>query len=175
MPETLYLIDGYAQIFRAYFAIRGGMRSPVTGEPTHAIFGFAGMLLKLLSQFHPHYVAVAVDAPGKTFRDVLFDQYKGTREATPDDLIAQIPRILEMTELFGIPVIGVPGLEADDVIGTITHRLLSNPTCDGLKIRIVSKDKDLEQLPGARATVLDSHTHTTIEAAAPLAARRTPS
>jgi hypothetical protein len=61
MAETLYLIDGHAQIFRAYYAIRGGMRSPITGEPTHAVFGFAGMLLKLLSQFRPHYVVVATD------------------------------------------------------------------------------------------------------------------
>src|ERR1041385_3231045 len=72
MPETLYLIDAYAQIFRAYYAIRGGMRSPVTSEPTHAVFGFTGMLLKLFNVFHPHYVAVAVDAPGKTFRDEMF-------------------------------------------------------------------------------------------------------
>src|SRR5438046_892702 len=127
MPETLYLIDGHAQIFRAYYAIRGGMRSPITSEPTHAIFGFAAMLLKLLSQLSPHYVVVAVDSPGKTFRDDLFEAYKGTRQATPEDLIAQIPRILEMIELFGIPVIGQPGLEADDIIATITQRILHDP------------------------------------------------
>src|SRR3954454_6602145 len=165
MPETLYLIDAHAQIFRAYYAIRGGMRSPITGEPTHAVFGFAGMLLKLLSQFRPHYVVVAVDMPGKTFRDDLYDQYKGTRQAVPDDLVAQIPRVLEMTELFGIPVIGQPGLEADDVIATITHRLLRDTTCDDLEIRIVSKDKDLEQLLGDRVTMFDIHTDTTIDVA----------
>jgi len=75
MPETLYLIDGHAQIFRAYFAIRGGMRSPVTSEPTHAVFGFTGMLLKLMSQIRPHYVVVAVDMPGRTFRDDLYEAY----------------------------------------------------------------------------------------------------
>src|SRR5207248_10972596 len=64
---------------------------------------FTGMLLKLLSQFQPHYVTVAIDLPGKTFRDDLYDQYKGTRGAAPDDLPPQIPRILEVTELFGIP------------------------------------------------------------------------
>ena len=101
------------------------MRSPITGEPTHAVFGFAGMLLKLLSQFQPHYVVVATDMPGKTFRDDLYGEYKGTRQAVPEDLIAQIPRVLELTELFGIPVIGEPGLEADDVIGTITRMLLA--------------------------------------------------
>lgn len=166
MPETLYLIDGHAQIFRAYYAIRGGMRSPVTSEPTHAVFGFAGMLLKLLSQLQPHYVVVAFDAPGKTFRDDLFSEYKATRRATPEDLVAQVPRVLEMTELFGIPVIGQPGLEADDVIATITERVLGDPACADVSIRIVSKDKDLEQLLGDRVTLFDIHTDTTIDVAA---------
>jgi DNA polymerase-1 len=165
MPETLYLIDAYAQIFRAYYAIRGGMRSPVTGEPTHAVFGFAGMLLKLLGQFHPHYVAVAVDAPGKTFRDELYGEYKGTRRATPEDLTAQIPRIFELVELFGIPLVSQPGLEADDVIACITRRILQDPPCADVQIRIVSKDKDLEQLLGDRVVMFDIHTDTTLDAA----------
>ena len=83
MARHLYLIDGYAQIFRAYYAIRGGMQSPVTGEPTHAVFGFTGMLLKLFSQLQPDYVVVAIDAPGKTFRDDMYDEYKATRDARP--------------------------------------------------------------------------------------------
>src|SRR5437660_7528599 len=122
MTETLYLIDGYAQIFRAYFAIRGGMRSPNTGEPTHAVFGITGMLLNLFHQFHPHYVAVALDTPGATFRDALYPEYKGTRNATPDDLTSQIPRVLELIDAFGIPTVGVPALEADDIIACITRR-----------------------------------------------------
>src|SRR5205085_5935012 len=138
MSETLYLIDAYAQIFRAYYAIRGGMRSPVTGEPTHAVFGFAGMLLKLFSQFHPHYVVVAVDAPGKTFRDEIYAEYKGTRNATPDDLTAQIPRVMELTDAFGIPLVSKPGLEVDDVIACITHRILANPAQRDADIRIGS-------------------------------------
>src|SRR5690242_5315148 len=166
MPETLYLIDGHAQIFRAYYAIRGGMRSPVTGEPTHAVFGFTGMLLKLLSQFEPHYVVVAVDAPGKTFRDELYDQYKATRQATPEDLIAQIPRVIELIEGFGIPGIGQPGLEADDLIATITQRVLDDPQCDEVNIRIVSKDKDMQQLLDDRGTLFDIPTDTTIDVAA---------
>src|SRR5437016_14475063 len=86
MPETLFLIDAYAQIFRAYYAIRGGMHSPVTSEPTHAVFGMTAMILKLFTQHRPDYVLVAVDAPGKTFRDEIYTEYKGTRNATPDDL-----------------------------------------------------------------------------------------
>jgi len=82
MPQTLYLIDGFAQIFRAYFAIRTGLRSPVTSEPTHAVFGVTGMLMKLLGTLNPDYIAVAMDAPGKTFRDELYAEYKGTRNET---------------------------------------------------------------------------------------------
>jgi DNA polymerase I len=169
VPETLYLIDGFAQIFRAYYAIRGGMRSPVTGEPTHAVFGVTGMLLKLLSQFQPHYVAVAIDTPAKTFRDDLYASYKGTRQATPDDLQSQIPRVLEMIEHFGVPLIGCPGLEADDIIATIVERLLADPAYAGVNVRIVSKDKDLEQLLCDRVSMFDIHTDTTIDVAALLA------
>ena len=166
MPETLYLIDAYAQIFRAYYAIRGGMRSPVTGEPTHAVFGIAGMLLKLCSQLRPDYVVVAADAPGKTFRDDLFPHYKAMRQATPDDLVAQVPRVFELVELFGIPVISRPGLEADDVIASITHRVLADARCRDVDVRIVSKDKDLEQLLCDRVALFDVHTDTTIDIAA---------
>jgi DNA polymerase-1 len=162
MAETLYIIDAYAQIFRAYFAIRGGMHSPVTSEPTHAVFGVAGMLFKLFNTFDPHYVIVAVDAPGKTFRDELYTDYKATRSATPDDLIQQIPRVFELFEAFGIPQVAVPGLEADDVIATVTHRLLADPKSDDIEIRIVSKDKDLEQLLGPRVSLFDIHTDTLI-------------
>lgn len=169
VTETLYLIDGYAQIFRAYYAIRGGMRSPVTGEPTHAVFGISGMLLKLLSQFEPQYAVVASDVPGKTFRDELYDAYKGTRQATPDDLIAQIPRVFEVVESFGLPVIGQPGLEADDVIATIVERILGDPAQDHVHIRIVSKDKDLEQLLCDRVSMFDIHTDTSVDVAALLA------
>ncbi|HEX2037810.1 MAG TPA: DNA polymerase I [Chloroflexota bacterium] len=169
MRETLYLIDAYAQIFRAYYAIRNGMHSPVSGEPTHAIFGFTGMLFKLFGQFRPQYVVVASEAPGQTFRDELFPEYKGTRRATPEDLTSQVPRIMELIDLFGIPVISYPGLEADDVIATITQRMLDDPACQDLQIRIVSKDKDLEQLLGERVSLFDIHTDTTIDVAALLA------
>ncbi len=162
--NTLYIIDGHAQIFRAYFAIRGGMNSPVTGEPSHATFGVTGMLLKLLAQFRPRYVVMAIDVPGKTFRDELYDQYKATRPPMPDDLRQQEARIFEVTRLFGVPIFGVPGAEADDVIATIVQRVLSDPACDGIHIRVVSKDKDLEQLLGPRVTMFDIHTDTTTDA-----------
>jgi len=183
-PETLYLIDGYAAIFRAYYAIRRPLHSPVTGEPTQGVLVFAQMLLKLYAQFRPDYVAVALDAPGPTFRDDLyalypgaaprglpsggegeapaveapFSRYKGNRRATPDPLWQQIPRILQLLDLFGIPVISKPGLEADDVIATLTERVLADPAHPDLRVRIVSRDKDLEQLLGERVTLFDVHT-----------------
>ncbi len=163
--QTLYIIDGHAQIFRAYYAIRGGLSSPVTGEPTQAVFGFAGMLIKLFSTFQPHYVIVAIDMPGKTFRDLLFDQYKAQRAAPPSDLISQIPRILELTKLFGIPILGQEGAEADDIIATVVRRVCKDPLYGHLNLRVVSKDKDLEQLLCDRVTLFDIHTDTTIDAA----------
>lgn len=169
MPETLYLIDAFAQIFRAYYAIRTPMHSPATGEPTQAVFGFTGMLLKLFSQFQPHYAVVAIDSPGKTFRDELYDQYKATRRDTPEDLLSQVPRVFQVVEGFGLPLVGLPGLEADDIIATITQRVLDDPALAHLHIRIVSKDKDLEQLLCDRVSLFDIHTDTTTDVAALMA------
>ena len=106
-----------------------------------------------------------MDMPGPTFRDELYDEYKGTREATPDDLISQIPRITQVLEHFNIPIVGVKGLEADDVIATITQRVLDDPSSKDVHIRIISKDKDLEQLLCDRVTMFDIHTDKTIDVA----------
>ena len=161
--NTLYLIDGHAQIFRAYHAIRGGMSSPVTGEATHAVFGFAGMLFKLLTEYEPDYVVMAIDVPGKTFRDEMYSQYKAQREPPPDDFFSQEQRIFEMTKMFGIPVVGVGGAEADDVIATLTQRVLDDEALSRTDVRIISRDKDLEQLLGPRVTMLDIHKDETLD------------
>ncbi len=160
MARTLYVIDTYAQIFRAFYAIRAGMRSPVTGEPTQAVFGFTAMLIKLLRELKPDYVAAAVDGPGKTFRDEIFGEYKANRDETPQELTTQIPRVFDLLEAFGIPVVAHPGLEADDVIACIVRKVLDDPECGDVRIRIVSKDKDLEQLLSERVTMYDIHTDT---------------
>lgn len=164
--KTLYLIDAYAQIFRSYFAIRTGMNSPVTGEATQAVFGFTGMLFKLLSQYKPEYVVVAVDAPGKTFRDELFPEYKATRNATPEDLHSQVPRVFDLIRCCGITLVEKEGLEADDVMACITTQLLEHPEYADVQVRLVSKDKDLEQLLNDRVAMFDIHTDTTQDAAA---------
>ena len=161
--DTFYLIDGHAQIFRAYYAIRGGMSSPLTGEPTHAVYAFAGMLLKLFEAYRPSHVAMAIDLPGKTFRDEMYAEYKANRDPPPDDFHPQEQRIFEMTRMFGIPILGVPGAEADDVIATCVDRIVDDPKCSDLHVRIVSRDKDLEQLLGDRVCMFDIHKDQTID------------
>jgi DNA polymerase-1 len=123
------------------------------------------MLLRLLGEHAPSHVVVALDAPGKTFRDDLFDDYKATRAPTPDDLTAQVPRVIQVLEAFGIPVIGVPGLEADDVIACVVSRILADPAASDLQIRIVSRDKDLEQLLCDRVSIFDVHTGQSLDVA----------
>ena len=162
-PSPIYLIDGHAQIFRAYYAIRSGLTSPITGEPTNAVFAFASMMLKLLGTYKPTFAVMAIDMPGKTFRDDLYDKYKATRSPAPEDLIAQIPRILEVTRLFGVPVLGFQGAEADDVIATLTTRVTADPQYAGRPVRVVSKDKDLQQLLTDRVTLFDIQTDATLD------------
>ncbi|UCD76745.1 MAG: hypothetical protein JSV91_07420, partial [Phycisphaerales bacterium] len=156
MP-TLYLIDGHAQFFRAYYAIRGGMTSPVTGEPTHLTFGFVGMLLKLLRDDKPDYLAVAIDVSGDrgTFRSEMYPEYKANRDEPPEDFRPQVERCLSLLEQMQIPVIGVEGVEADDVIASLVRRLRAERP--DLNIRIVSRDKDLTQLLAEGVEMFDAH------------------
>ena len=153
MP-TLYIIDGYAQFFRAYHAIRTPMTSPVTKEPTNMTFGFVGMLLKLLKAESPNlaaagkpdYVALALDVGGDkgTFRSQIYPEYKAHRKEPPEDLAPQVDRCLALLKSVGMPIIGVPGYEADDVFATLVATLRKQHP--DLRIRMISKDKDLKQL-----------------------------
>lgn len=155
--KTLYIIDYFAQLFRAYHAIRGGMSSPVTKEPTNATFGYVGMLLKVLRHYKPDYLIVVMDKSGdrETFRSTIYPQYKANREPPPLDFRPQATRCLELTSLMGIPIFGVETFEADDVIATLVTRLRQEQP--GLNIRIVSKDKDLEQLLDDHVAIADVH------------------
>jgi DNA polymerase-1 len=145
--KTLYLVDGHAQFFRAYHAIRSPMSSPVTGEPTGMVFGFTGMLLSLLRDQRPDYLAVAIDVSDDrgTFRSDIYEDYKANRDAPPEDFHPQVARCLEILEHFNIPILGVQRYEADDVIATVA-RALRDDVGDDLLLRIVSRDKDLTQL-----------------------------
>ena len=159
--KSLYLIDGHAQIFRAYHAI-SSLSSPVTQEPTNATFGFVGMLIRLFRECQPDYLAVAIDVSGdkQTFRSELDPDYKANRDAPPEDLHPQTQRIVEILGLLNVPVIGVPGVEADDVLATLCHRLEDR---DDLKIRIISRDKDLQQLLCDRVEMYDIHKDQTFD------------
>ncbi len=165
MP-TLYIIDGYAQFFRAYHAIRTPMTSPVTKEPTNMTFGFVGMLIKLLKgeapltddgAGKPTHIALALDIGGDrgTFRSQLYPEYKATRKEPPEDLEPQVRRCLDILRAVGIPILGKEGFEADDVAATLCTRLASEPN---LAIRLISKDKDLKQLLRDRVELFDVHT-----------------
>ena len=161
--ETFYIIDTHAEIFRAYYAIRNGLTSSVTGEATHAVFGFTGTLIRILTQLRPKYLVAAIDTPGKTFRNDLYSEYKANRSAPPDDLVTQIHRILQLLDAFGILTLGATELEADDIIASVTQRVLDTPDAQNVEVTIVSRDKDLEQLLCDRVAMLDLHNDKTID------------
>ena len=142
MLKTLYILDGHAQIYAAYFARTGSNLTSPAGEPTKATYIFTTILLKLLKEKKPDLLAVAMDAPGPTFRHKLYDQYKANRPAMPEDLPSQIRRIDQILTAMGITSISIPGFEADDIIGTLA-RLGEG---QGFEVYICSRDKDFEQL-----------------------------
>lgn len=162
--KTLYIIDGHAQFFRAYHAIRSRMTSPVTKEPTNMTYGFVGMVLKLLREYHPDYLAVVIDKSGdrESFRSEIYPEYKANREEPPEDLRPQIDRTLAILDDMGVPVLGEEGVEADDVIASLVKKLQAEHP--DIHIRIVSKDKDLAQLLNEHTELFDVHTDSSVDA-----------
>ena len=160
--NDLWLIDGYAQFFRAFHAIRTDMRSPVTSEPTNMTYGFVDMLLKLQNVHHPKRLAVVLDVSGDrgTFRNQIYPEYKANRDAPPSELKPQVERCLSLLGQLGIPVYGSEGFEADDVIATIVRRIRKEEA--DVAIRIISKDKDLQQLLDDEVRMVDVHKDTWI-------------
>ena len=146
---VLYLIDGSAYIYRAYHAVRGLSNS--SGLPTNATFGFTRMLIKLMQDRSPAYVAMFFDAKGPTFRHERYHEYKANRPPMPDDLVQQLPWIRKVTEAFNIPVFEMQGYEADDLIGTLARRAETA----GLDVVMVTGDKDFMQLVSERCTIWD--------------------
>src|SRR5688500_16088261 len=139
--QTLFLIDGSSQMYRAYHAFRGRGLSNQDGATTHAVYVFVTMLRKLIEDHHPAYMAASFDLKGPTFRDQIVDDYKANRVAMPDDLAEQFSWVHEASEAMGVPIVTAPGYEADDVIGTLATRAASN-----FDVAIVSIDKDFFQL-----------------------------
>ena len=151
MPPILYLIDGHALAYRTYFALSatGGDRFQTSsGEPTAGVYGFASVLLRLLEQDQPEYLAVVFDT-GKTFRDEIYPEYKGTREKMPDDLRTQFDRIFQLIDTFHLPRLGVEGFEADDVLGSVAQDAVRQ----GFGVKILTGDRDLLQLVDDRIIV----------------------
>ena len=151
MPPILYLIDGHALAYRTYFALTAGMSDRMqtrAGEPTAGIYGFANVVMRLLEQERPEYLAVAFDT-GRTFRNDLSPEYKATRAKMPDDLRSQIERIRELIDAFHLPRLEMEGVEADDVLGTIALQAVEM----GLGVKIITGDRDLLQLVNDRIVV----------------------
>ena len=151
MPPIIYLLDGHALAYRAYFALtRGGTSGFTTsqGEPTAGVFGFTSILLRILEQERPEFLAVSFDT-GKTFRDDLFPEYKATRAKMPDDLRPQMQRIRQLVDAFNIPRLEREGYEADDVLGSVATRMAAQ----GYGVKIITGDRDLLQLVSERILV----------------------
>ena len=140
--KRLFIVDGYAILYRAHFAL---IRNPLVtsyGLHTSALYGFINQILKLIKSESPEYLVCAFDSKEKTFRHDMYDDYKANRPPMPEELQTQLPHLWEILEIMNIPVLKKPGVEADDIIGTIAV----DADKQGLKTFIVSGDKDLMQL-----------------------------
>jgi len=154
--SKLILIDGSSYLYRAFHAL-----PPLTnsqGEPTGALFGVVNMLRATLKA-RPDYVAFVSDAPGPTFRDALYDQYKANRPPMPDELRAQVDPMLAIVGALGFPILRVDGVEADDVIGTLAVQAHAR----GIEVEISTGDKDLAQLVRPGVTLVNTMTNTTMD------------
>ncbi len=145
MPETkktLFLLDAYALIYRAYYAFIRAPRVNSKGLNTSAIYGFTNTLLDIVNNHNPTHLAVVIDYPGPTFRDDLYKDYKANRESTPEDIKKAVPYIKRILEAMNIPLLEAEGFEADDVIGTLAKMASGND----YMTYMVTPDKDYAQL-----------------------------
>ena len=150
MSKRLLLIDGHSMAYRAFYALPAENFTTASGQHTNAIYGFATMLLTLLSSEKPTHVAVAFDVSRKTFRSEIFPEYKANRAKTPDEFRSQMSYLHELVSAFGITQFEVEGYEADDVIATITKRAEK----EGAEVFICTGDRDSFQLVNDKTTVL---------------------
>ena len=140
--ERLYLLDAYALIYRAYYALIRSPRLNAKGENLSAVYGFVNTLEDVLRKGSPDYIGIAFDPAGRTFRHEAYPAYKAQREATPEDIRRAVPLIKSLIRAYRIPILEVEGFEADDVIGTVA-RLAAG---QGLEVRMITPDKDYAQL-----------------------------
>ncbi|TAK55226.1 MAG: DNA polymerase I, partial [Gammaproteobacteria bacterium] len=158
-PRRLWLVDGSSYLYRAFFALPPLASS--SGEPTGAVLGVLNMLNRLLREEQPELIAVVMDAPGRTFRDELFEAYKAHRPPMPDELRAQLQPLLEAIPALGLPLLRVEGVEADDVIGTLVDRARR----DGLEVIVSTGDKDMAQLVDEHVTLVNTMFDTRLDPA----------
>src|SRR2546427_7833917 len=147
--KTVYFIDGSAQLHRAYFAIRS--LATTRGFPTGATYGFTTMLRKLYEDEQPQWCGISFDLKGPTFRHQEYGEYKATRRRMDDDLAVQLPFVRRVCDAFGLPILEVPGFEADDVIATLARQAVEA----GYKVMVVTGDKDFLQLVSDDVLVLN--------------------
>mgnify|MGYP002620778744 CR=1 FL=1 len=157
--KPLVLVDGSSYLYRAFHALPPLANS--RGEPVGAVLGVVNMLMKLLDEHQPEHFAVVFDARGKTFRDELFAEYKAHRPPMPEELSAQVGPLLEVVEALGLPVLQVPGVEADDVIGTLARQA----TAAGMPTLVSTSDKDMAQLVDERVTLVNTMSGTMLDPA----------
>lgn len=140
--KKFYLLDAYALIYRAYYGLIRSPRINSKGQNTSAIFGFLTTLNEVLQKEQPDLLAIGFDPAGHTFRHELFPEYKAQREATPEDIKKAVPIIKDLIKAYRIPILEVPGFEADDVIGTMAKAAVRK----GYEVRMITPDKDYAQL-----------------------------
>jgi DNA polymerase I len=148
--KKLFLVDAMGFIFRAFFAPMERLRSP-SGMPTKVPYLFVQMLKRLMRDYQPDYLAVAFDLPEPTFRDKLFAEYKAKRPPMPGDLAMQLPYVKRLCEALRLPILAVPGYEADDVIGTLADQAAKRK----LDVYLITSDKDFMQLVGGNIRVMN--------------------
>ncbi len=161
MPKTLYIIDGHAHIYAAYYAPMRPLTGP-SGEPTKAAYIFTTAVLGLIQRQNPDMLVVAMDSKAPTFRTEIYAEYKANRPPMPDDMPTQIDRIEQILDAMNIPVLRLDGFEADDIIGTLAKKA----GADGYDCLICSKDKDILQLLDEHISAFDIKTDTSMDPAA---------
>ena len=155
MSKSLLIVDGYSLLFRAFFSMR--YMSTAAGKPTNALYGFTSMLFRLIEDQRPDCILVALDAVGPTFRHEEYEEYKGTRRETPNELVEQLAGSRDLITALGIPILELPGYEADDIVGTISKQAKAS----GYNTFIVSGDLDSLQLVDEHVTVITPKTGVT--------------
>lgn len=155
--QPLILVDGSSYFFRAFHAL-----PPLTnskGQPTGAVYGVSNMIKRLIKDYSPSHIAVIFDTPGKTFREVLYPEYKAHRPPMPDDLRVQYAPLIALLKAMGLPVLAIDGVEADDVIGTLaTHAVLQ-----GFQVLISTGDKDMAQLVNPKVHLINTMSQVTLD------------